>query len=123
MLVKEVMQKPIFISPKESLQNAAKRMTQSKHSVLLIGTENKVEGIITKEELIQHFGHVELVSEIMIKSRTQLHIDDSTEIALQIMKKNASSSAPVFSKDKVVGIASQEDLVGKDEDDDDFLLG
>src|SRR3989344_4040811 len=106
MLIKEVMRKSVFVSPGETLKNAAKIMAQSNISGLLIGSEKKLQGIITKEDLVRHFGHKEKVSEIMTKTVVGVKAGADIKEAVSIFRKNRISILPVFDNNKISGVVS-----------------
>lgn len=124
MKINEVMHKPTFISARDSLENAARVMSENNVSGLLVGTAKKLEGVVTKEDLVKHFGHKELVSEIMTPLDTTFSPEDETGKALSFFKKNAHSVVPISEKGVIVGILSGKDLLGGSRDDDEeFLFG
>ncbi len=124
MKVTEVMKKPVFISSHDSLENAARLMSQNNLGGLLVGTSKKLEGIVTKEDLVKHFGHKELVSEIMTSSVVVLKSEEETDKALSILKKNAINLLPVVEKGMVIGVISSKDLLIKSDDEgEEFLFG
>lgn len=126
MLIKEVMRKPVFVSPEETLKNAAKIMAQSNMGGLLIGSEKKLLGVVTKEDLVKHFGHKEKVSEIMTKAVVGVKFGADIEEAVSIFRKNRISILPVFDNNKISGVVSSKDVMKipvSDADDDDFLFG
>ncbi len=124
MKINEVMHKPAFISARDSLENAARVMSENNVSGLLVGTAKKLEGVVTKEDLVKHFGHKELVSEIMTVSGSVLSPQDDTNKALSFFKKNTRSVVPISENGIIVGVLSSKDLLEESRDEEEeFLFG
>lgn len=122
MTLDEVMSKPSFVSAEDSLENAAKIIARINGNGLLVGNATNVEGVVTKEDLVKHFGHKERVSEIMTKKVIFVDINDSPKKVIAILKKNRINFVPVVQKNKVVGIVSSKDFLNDEEDNEKEFL-
>ena len=92
--VKDMMvRKPIFVSPKTSLKEAAAKMKKENCGVLPVGTPEKLEGIITDRDLViralinNEHAH-NLVKDYMTPEIIFCHENDTLEKAANIMQKN-----------------------------------
>lgn len=123
MKLSEVMKKPIFVSPDDTLEYAAKVISKTNNQGLLVGSTNQLKGVVTKEDLVKHFGHKERVSEIMTKNVIVVQSDDSPEKVIKILKKNRINFVPVFTKKSIVGVVSSKDfLTDNEQDEKEFLF-
>ena len=124
MNLKDVMKKPVFISSKERLESVAKLLTKTNSLGALVGKPMKIEGVVTKEDLVKHFGHKEFVSEIMTTSIIFADIDDSPAQVIKILKKNRINFIPLLKERVVVGVVSSKDLLPELEESNekDFLF-
>lgn len=122
MKLQEVMKKPIFVSSDDTLEYAAKIISKTNNQGLLVGNATNLVGIVTKEDLVKHFGHKEKVSEIMTKNVIFVQSDDSPQKVIKILKKNRINFVPVFAKKSVVGVVSSKDFLADDEQDEKEFL-
>lgn len=122
MKLSEVMHKPSFVSSDDSLESAAKLLARTNINGLLVGNANKLEGVVTKEDLVKHFGHKERVSEIMTKKVITVDINDHTASVVTLLKKNRINFVPVTQKSNVVGVVSSKDFLKEPEENEKEFL-
>lgn len=123
--LKDVMKKPVFVSPDETLSVAAKLLSQHNANGLLVGSEKKVNGVITKEDLVKRFGQKDSVSDAMTRSLVVVNSNEPIETALQILKKHRINFIPVMEKNRIVGVLSSKDLLkhAEEDEEEEFLFG
>lgn len=121
MRVKEIMQTPVTIDYGTSLSEASRIISTKEISTLFIIKDKELVGVVTKEDLVKHFGHVETVAEIMTKKVISITSDDDISEAAQLLKKNKLSELPVIDKKRLVGVISRDMLQARDEGQD-FLF-
>ena len=122
MLVKEIMKKAMVLDKDISLKQASKLMTSKKISSLIFLENDKIKGILTEKDLIKNFGKNKKVSDIITKKVITITPEESTEKAIELMKKNKISILPVVDKNYLVGIISAKDILNKTIDSDNFLI-
>ncbi|MCH7568815.1 MAG: CBS domain-containing protein [Nanoarchaeota archaeon] len=123
MKVKEVMKKAIVIDKDITLARASKIISSKNISSLIFIKNNKVAGLITKEDIIKKFGKNIKVSKVMSRNIIKILADDKIESAIEIMKKNKISVLPVVNEKKeLVGIVAVKDLLSVAGETGDFLF-
>lgn len=113
LLAKDVMwSTPPMISPDTTLQDAAKKMTETNAGVLPVGSGGKVEGIITDRDIVvraisQGKDSSEKVVKFMTRNIHSCKESDSISDAANLMKKNKVSRLAVMnSNNELSGILS-----------------
>ncbi len=122
--VKELMTlQPEMISPNATLQQAAKRMEAANYGALPVGTETKLQGIITDRDIVvRALAHgknpaTEKVSGYMTKSVHTCDENDSLEDASEKMHRYNVSRLIVEDKEgKVTGILFFGNILRNDAD-------
>jgi len=111
MIVKELMRTAIVIEKNISLSKAAKIIVSKNINSIIFMKKNKIEGIITKEDLLKNFGKKINVSKIMTKSLIAIKSTEDIEEAKELMRKNKINVLPVMEKGKLAGIVAGKDLL------------
>lgn len=114
LLVKDVMwSTPPMISPDTTLQEAAKKMTETNAGVLPVGSGGKVEGIITDRDIVVRAVSQgedpasEKIIRFMTRNIYSCKENDSISDAASLMKKNKVSRLAVMnSNNELSGILS-----------------
>ncbi len=123
MLIEELMKKPIVIEKDIMLADAARLMTKHKISSLILLIKEKIEGIITYEDLVAHFGEKKKVSEIMIRQVLTVKKRDKLQKVMDLIREKNISVVPVVDgKDSLVGIIHVKDILNNACSNDEFLM-
>jgi len=112
MKVKEIMKRFVTINEDISLKKAAEIMTRKKRGALVLIKKNKIKGIVTRDDLVKHYGKKVSVSKIMKKNIPTISIEESLSKAKKIMRDNELIVLPVFRENKLVGIIKARDIIG-----------
>jgi CBS domain-containing protein len=110
MKVKEIMGKPIIISPDISVKDAAKKMVELNVTTMMIIENNKLVGILTEGDIVERFATTDKISkninvkEVMSTQLIKVNEDENVENAVGIMLKNKIRRLPVVSKGRLVGM-------------------
>ena len=131
--LENIMKKIIFVDGSESIENCAKKMMEEKISSLAIGSEENVEGIFTKTDLVRYYaqtyGGKNKVVDFMTRDYVFTHSAAPLYKVVRKMLENKVSR--VITKDqenKPIGVISFRDLfrisleLGSEEDDAGFTL-
>ncbi|MBS3081939.1 CBS domain-containing protein [Candidatus Pacearchaeota archaeon] len=122
MKIKELMKKPFVIEKDLSLFDAAKLMVKYSTNNLLMVSGEKIRGILTYHDLVNHFGESVNVSRVMTKQVVSVKEEDKVQEAIDICHEKGISIFPVLSsKGKLVGILDTKDIL-KTIDNEDFLI-
>jgi len=118
MKVSDVMTRAIdFVDPSASVQAAATQMAELDVGAVVIGTADKIEGILTDRDIIVrlvvegiHPGRIG-VREVMTGEVVTCRADDEIEQVFATMRENQFRRMPVLDGDgKPVGIVTMSDL-------------
>jgi CBS domain-containing protein len=110
MRVREVMGKPIVVSPDTTVKEAAQIMADKDITTLFVVVGQKVIGILTDMDIIrrcvvQNKRASEVkAKEIMTSNLITVDVDDNIEYAVDKMLDNKIRRLPVVSKGRFVGI-------------------
>lgn len=110
MRVREVMGKPIVVSPDTTVKEAAQIMADKDITTLFVVVGQKVIGILTDMDIIrrcvvQNKRASEVkAKEIMTSNLVKVDADDNIEYAVDKMLDNKIRRLPVVSKGRFVGI-------------------
>ncbi|MFH1248689.1 MAG: CBS domain-containing protein [archaeon] len=110
MKVKEIMGKPIIISPDITVKEAAKKMVELNATTMMIIENNKLVGILTEGDIVERFATTDKISKnVTVKEVMSSHLikadeDENVENAIGIMLKNKIRRLPVVSKGRLVGM-------------------
>lgn len=111
MLVKELMKMPYVIDKDINLGEAAKIMFQKGIGSLIFVVRGKVKGLVTRGDLLKHFGEKKKISQIMNKNVLTISGEETIDDALHIMRENKIKRLPVIDEKKnLVGIISMIDI-------------
>jgi len=111
MLVKELMKTPYVIDKDINLGEAAKIMSQKGIGSLIFVIKGKTKGLITRGDLLKHFGEKKKISQIMPKNVLTINGEETIDDALRIMRENKIKRLPVVDEKKnLVGIISMIDI-------------
>lgn len=100
-----------------SIRDTVMLMMESDIGSVLVMEENRVEGILTKQDIFTALGEkgdavVQLkVADLMSKNVITCTLEDSADHALRIMRQNNICHLPVIDEDQVCGIISMWDIV------------
>jgi CBS domain-containing protein len=110
MKVKEIMGKPIIISPDITIKDAAKKMVECNVTTMMIIEDNKLVGILTEGDIVERFAITDKISKnVIVKEIMSSHLikadeDENVENAVGVMLKNKIRRLPIVSKGKLVGM-------------------
>lgn len=110
MNVSKIMRVAIATDKNILIGEAAKLMIKKRISSLIFIRENKLEGIITREDIVRNFGKEKTISSVMGKNIISISPEESLEKASKIMKKNRISHLPVVKDGELEGIISSRDI-------------
>lgn len=120
MLVKEILKPAVTVDDDTSLVEAAKIMDSKNVKKIFVVEKNELVGIVSQEDLVKHFGHKEMVKEIMVKKTVSVSSSQDSSEALRLMNKYKLDMIPVIDNKKIVGVVLKG---GEDsEKDSDFLF-
>jgi CBS domain-containing protein len=123
MKIKKIMRKPLIIEKDISLKRAAGLMTKHDISSLIFLKKDRIQGIITQEDLVENFTASKKVSKIM--SKKVIIISENAKItkAIDLIKINRISVLPVLNDKKhLVGVVDAKDILIDACSTDDFLM-
>ncbi|MFN8674364.1 MAG: CBS domain-containing protein [Candidatus Sericytochromatia bacterium] len=120
MLVKELMHKQLFMVNKETLvTEAAKQMTELNIGILVIGSENSLEGVFSERDLMTKVVGTKRkldelkIDDVMTKNVLTINENESFDVALSLMDKKKFRHLPVVDDNgKCVGMLGIRDLMG-----------
>jgi CBS domain-containing protein len=128
MLVKEIMLKPITISPDATVMEAIKMMYDKGFgSLIIVDKEGRLDGLITDRGIIYFIAqnkNINLpISKMMTKKIFCVSPKDSINTAADLMREHKIKRVPVVDKGKVVGVISLAVLIDNaDALDEPFLF-
>ncbi len=103
----------IYVNPDDTLATAFNRMNNSDISQLPVLKEEKLIGMITETDILNHCrnqkGFEKSVSECMQKNYKSLEINSSLDDLIELLKEN--NIAIILNKEKFVGIITKIDLL------------
>lgn len=107
---------PEFVPPDASVQAAAERMTAVRISSILVGTEGRMEGIVTDRDLRSRVLAAGLPGEtaveaVMTRSPVAIDADARALEALLTMTRHRIHHLPVLEGETVMGVVSATDLL------------
>lgn len=110
MKVREVMGKPVVVSPETTVKEAAQIMAEKDITTLFVVVGQKVTGILTDMDILRRCVLLDKKasqvksSEIMTTNLIKIDADENVEYAVNVMLKNKIRRLPVVSKGRFVGI-------------------
>ena len=88
--LENIMKKIAFVDGSESIENCAKKMTESKISSLAVGNEQNVEGIFTKTDLVRYYAENYAGKNKVVDYMTHDYVSTHSAAPLyKVVKKNA----------------------------------
>ena len=102
-----------ILSPQDTIGKAVKTLLEGQEREFLVGAENEVQGVLTRNEIIKglnEHGKETTVSEVMRKDFIILQSGMELKDAYQNLMVNPCSMAPVFEDDVLVGVLDQENI-------------
>jgi CBS domain-containing protein len=118
-LVKDVMtQNVVTTSPEDTIENAARIMTNFGISCLVVQSENQILGILTERDVLTRVvasgrdPKKVLVKEVMNNPIISAEPAMSIEAAVKTMIKNKIKKLPVVDDSEIVGIITMTDMAG-----------
>ncbi len=131
--LENIMKKIAFVEGSDSVENCAKRMVNDRISSLAIGSEENVEGIFTKTDLVQYYSKTyagkNKVVDFMTHDYVSTHSAAPLSKVVKKMLENKVSRVITKNQDnQPVGVISFRDLfrisleLGSEEDDTGFTL-
>jgi CBS domain-containing protein len=118
MRVKEIMTTEVkTVSPKSTIQQAAKLMSQFRIGCLLVAEKKTLVGIITESDIMREVVSKNLlpskakVEEFMTREVVAVGPDTEIEDAADAMTERKVKRLPVIYKNQLVGIVSAVDIV------------
>ena len=106
-----VMRKPIVIDRDIDLEKASKILTKKNISSLIFIKNSQPIGIVTKGDIVRHFGKKTTVSKIMSKNVLTISPNEKPSNAITILNENKISVLPVVEEGMLVGVVSAKDLL------------
>ena len=114
-LVKEVMTKNIkSIDVSDPIENAAMLMKKYRVGSVLVMSGKKVVGILSTRDIVyKHtaMGKGKLAKDIMSKNLIKISPNKTIEEAARLMVSKSIEKLPVFDRDKLVGIITNNDIL------------
>ena len=131
--LESIMKKIVFVDGSESVENCAKIMVDKKISSLALGSEENVEGIFTKTDLVRYYSQTyngkNKVVDFMTHDYVSTHSAAPLSKVVKKMLENKVSRVITKNQDnQPVGVISFRDLfrisleLGSEEDDTGFTL-
>lgn len=117
MLVKDIMNKKVFVAkPEVTLREASEVMSRLHIGCLVITQDEKIIGIITGSDILRSIAQgknpdTTLVEEIMSREVKTIEPDKRIEDAVDLMIKYKIKKLPVVDGKKLVGIVTASDIV------------
>jgi len=119
MQVKEIMKKVITASPKLTVKEVAKLMSDKGIGSVVIIQNSKIVGIVTERDILKHFSSLSrqnlTIEKIMSKDVKTIDARATINEAATIMSENKIKRLPVVEKGKLVGIVTATDLIAHSE--------
>ena len=122
MIAKEVMKKVFTVNKDITLKEAAKIMTKKRTVALVFVQKDKIKGMVTKSDLLNNFGKDTTISKIMRKNVPTVSEDEEVSRIKSKMKTNDIYVVPVFRDNELVGIVKENDILGVDDEEEEFLF-
>lgn len=118
MKVEEIMTgNPKTIDQETNVSLAMNRMRSGKIAQLPVESRGKYAGMISYRDLIRKKSiHLNSKIKNYIVRVPELKRDDSIETALNLIKESANGALPVVEKEKIIGVVSRTDIIGKIEE-------
>jgi CBS domain-containing protein/ribosomal protein S27AE len=109
-------QNMVSIKPEETLDKCASKMIEKRAGILMVGENNKLNGVLTKKDIIWALTKNANFREIKAKdimSRKVVTISPSRDIydALVLMKEKKKRWLPVTDKGNVIGLITIKDIL------------
>jgi CBS domain-containing protein len=131
--LENIMKKIVFVDGSESVENCAKKMIESKISSLALGSEESVEGVFTKTDLVQYYSQTYADKNKVVDFMTHDYVSTHSAAPLsKVVKKMLENKVSrVITKNQnnePIGVISFRDLfrisleLGSEEDDTGFTL-
>ncbi len=113
--VDEVMKNLVFVEKSKSVNQCARIMLEKKIGSLIVGSEEKLEGILTKTDIIQYFAKNHVGENKVVDIKNPGYISIPTEASLsqviqKMLKNKISRIIVVNQKREPVGIISFRDF-------------
>jgi len=102
-----------ILSPQDTIGKAVKTLLEGQEREFLVGEENEVQGVLTRNEIIKGLnerGKETIISEVMRKDFITLQPGMELKDAYQTLMVNPCSMAPVFEDDVLIGVLDQENI-------------
>jgi len=123
MEIKDIMKPAEVIEGRSPLSEAARKIVKKNIGSLIVMDKGVMKGIVTKEDLLKHFGKDISVDEIMTKKIISLTVEDGVDKAREILKNNRINVIPIIEGDKLAGIVTGREIIKNYcEPGDEFLL-
>ncbi len=109
--------KPVMVSGNSSLRECAKTMEEYDVSTLLIGSGNKVDGIVTEEDMVRKVLATERscmdtkIKDIMETNLITITPDKDIFEALMKMRENDIRHLPVMHGEEIIGLVTMKDIL------------
>lgn len=109
--------RPVVISPKKTLKDAAKLMKREHVGALLVQDEGKLVGIITEQDIVRKGmlkpgnPNARKISTVMEKGIISVTPDEDVFEALRIMRDENIRHLPVMHQDRCVGLVTSKDIL------------
>ena len=106
------LQKTVIVGPQQSVLEAAKKMNEANVGSALVGTTEKMEGILTERDILYKvMGEKKnpakvLVSQVMTPNPEALAENDSIAYALNLMSLGGYRHVPLLRNGKPAGVVS-----------------
>ena len=115
MRVKEIIKQVVTATPKTTIKEAARIMSEKGIGCLVITEKKSVKGIITERDILKAVSKGintnSEIEKIMSKKVITVTPKDSIDDAATLMSKYKIKKLPVVAQDKLVGIITATDLV------------
>jgi CBS domain-containing protein len=118
MAIRDMMKRsPVIISPKATVQDAAKEMKGEGIGSLIVIDSGKPMGIITESDILKKVvaegldSSKILVDDIMTSAIITVKPDTTIEEAIKIMGELGIRRLPVVENDRLVGMTTQKDIL------------
>lgn len=123
MLVKELMKKPKVIDRDVSLKKASEIIKSQNIGSIIVVREGKIIGIATSDDIINNYGSKKTLFKVMTKKVIEIDPETDVDQAIRIMKDKGVHYLPIVdSVHGLVGIISYRELLGRCEEEAEFLI-
>ena len=123
MLVKELMKKPKVIDKDVSLKKASEIIKNEEIGSIIVVKDGEIIGIVTSDDIIDNYGSKKTDFKIMTKKVIKIDPETDVDQAIGIMKEKGVHYLPVVDDvHGLVGIISHRELLGKCEEEAEFLI-